>query len=68
MATFRGDDATLDREIETLEGIVRVRLRRASRELNDLDRELRALRAERARRRASAEVPAATKAETGADA
>ncbi|HYK92617.1 MAG TPA: hypothetical protein VEY07_01060 [Thermoplasmata archaeon] len=60
MGSFRGDDDTLDREIATLEAIARVRLRRATRELNDLDRDLRALKAERARRRARALVPGTT--------
>ncbi len=56
MATFRGDDEVLDREIATLQEIARIRLRRATRELNELDRELRALKAERARRRARSMV------------
>ena len=60
MTGFRGSNESLDREISTLEGMARLRLRRASRELRDLDRELRDLRKERARRRAAAEVPAAT--------
>ena len=60
MAGFRGDDDTLDREIETLEAMARIRLRRASRELNDLDRDLRALKAERARRKARGHVPGVT--------
>jgi transposase InsO family protein len=59
MADFRGDDATLDREIETLEGVARRRLRRMNREMRDLDRDLRELRRERARRRAAAVLPAA---------
>jgi hypothetical protein len=54
MSGFRGSDETLDREIATLEGIARLRLRRAAREMSELDRELRELRAERARRRATA--------------
>jgi hypothetical protein len=54
---FRGDDATLDREIETTEAIARLRLRRAARELRELERDLRALRAEKARRKAAARVP-----------
>ncbi len=58
MATFRGDDEVLDREIATLEAIARVRLRRAARELNELDRELSELKTERARRRVRATVPA----------
>jgi len=57
MAPFRGSDECLDREIETLEGIARVRVRRVARELRDIDRDLSELRRERARRRASSEVP-----------
>jgi hypothetical protein len=59
MAGFRGSDESLDREIDTLEGVARLRLRRAAREMRDLDRDLRELRRERARRRAAAEIPAA---------
>ncbi len=55
MSGFRMSDELLDREIETLERIGRVRLRRASEALAEVDRELRALRRERARRRATAE-------------
>jgi hypothetical protein len=55
---FRGTDETLDREIETLEGMTRVRLRRVAREMRDLDRDLRELKRERARRRAESEVKA----------
>jgi hypothetical protein len=58
VSAFRGDDATLEHEIETLEAIARLRVRRAARELKELDRDLAALRAERARRRARAHVPA----------
>jgi hypothetical protein len=58
MAPFRGPDETLDREIETLEAIARLRVRRVARELRDLDRDLSDLRRERARRRAQATVPA----------
>jgi hypothetical protein len=54
MTPFRGSDERLDREIETLEGIARLRLRRAARELRDIDRELSELRRERARRRSAA--------------
>jgi hypothetical protein len=57
MVGFRGSDETLEEEISTLEAIVRVRLRRYAREHRDLDRDLRELRAERARRRARASVP-----------
>jgi hypothetical protein len=54
--TFRGSDLSLDHEIETVELIVRVRLRRYSREMLELERDLRALKRERARRRAGAEA------------
>jgi hypothetical protein len=58
MAPFRGSDEILDHEIETLEAIARVRLRRAAREFRDLDRDLAELRRERVRRRAAAAIPA----------
>ncbi|MGA7861420.1 MAG: hypothetical protein WCB19_06145 [Thermoplasmata archaeon] len=57
MTPFRGSDECLDREIETLEGIARVRVRRVARELRDIDKDLMELRRERARRRASSEAP-----------
>lgn len=57
MATFRGSNERLDREIETLEAIARVRIRRVSVELRGLSRELSELRRERVRRRATARVP-----------
>ena len=56
MSPYRATDEQLDREISALEKMARVRLRRASAELNDLDRELRELRKERARRKAEAPV------------
>jgi hypothetical protein len=56
MAPFRGTDACLDREIETLEAIARTRVRRVARELRDIDRDLSELRRERARRKALSEV------------
>jgi len=65
MSPYRATEEQLDREIAALERIGRVRLRRASAELNEIDRELRELRRERARRSArasemtSVEVPAA---------
>ena len=59
MASFRGDDETLEREISTLEAIARLRLRRMTHELNDLDRDLKSLKAELARRRARSRTPAA---------
>lgn len=58
MSGFRGSDERLDREIETLEVIARLRVRRVARELRDIDRELSELRRERARRRAAVEPPA----------
>lgn len=57
MAGFRGDDATLEREIAATEALARVRLRRAAQELRELERDLRALKAERARRRGAARSP-----------
>jgi hypothetical protein len=59
VSPFRGSDETLELEIATLEAIARVRVRRAAREMRDLDRDLRELRRERARRRASSAIPAA---------
>ncbi len=56
MSPYRGSDDQIDREIAALERIARIRLRRASTELNEIDRDLRELKRERARRRASAEV------------
>lgn len=51
------NDEQLQREIETIKDILRVRLRRYNRELKDLDKDLRELRAlQRARR--SADAPA----------
>jgi hypothetical protein len=47
------DDRQLQREIETIQEIVRVRLRRYNRELRELERDLRELKAlQRARRKA----------------
>ncbi len=57
MADFRGSDEELDREIETLERIGRVRLRRATVSLREVDLDLRELRREKLRRKARAEVP-----------
>ncbi len=51
MGSFRGSDETLDREIATLERIAQVRLKRLAREMRDLDRDLRELKRERAKRR-----------------
>jgi hypothetical protein len=57
MSPFRGSDDSLDREIAQLERIGRLRVRRAAADLRELDRDLRELKRERARRRADAEVP-----------
>lgn len=53
MSGFRGSDEQLDREIATLERISRLRVRRAASDLKELERDLRELRRERNRRRAS---------------
>ncbi len=55
---YRASDEALEREIATLEGLARLRLRRYNREFRDLDRDLRELRRERARRKAEGRVPA----------
>ncbi len=60
MSPYRGSDDQIDREIAALERIARIRLRRASTELNEIDRDLRELKRERARRRARAEVEVAS--------
>ncbi len=57
MSRFRGSDDALDREIAAVETIARVRLKRASAEMQELARDLRELQRERARRRAAAGVP-----------
>ncbi|MCI4325742.1 MAG: hypothetical protein L3K00_07705 [Thermoplasmata archaeon] len=62
MPPFRATDEQVDREVETLERIARMRLRRYAQEMRQLDRDLSELRKERARRRASAEVPTSTHA------
>jgi hypothetical protein len=54
MSPFRGSDDALDREIATVESVARIRLKRATAELNELGRDLRELKRERARRRADA--------------
>jgi hypothetical protein len=61
MTGFRGSDEQLDREIAAIEGMARVRVRRVAAELHGLERELRELKRERARRRAAA--PDAVRAE-----
>ncbi|MDE1819410.1 MAG: hypothetical protein KGJ23_00645 [Euryarchaeota archaeon] len=51
------NDEQLAREIETIQEIVRVRLRRYNREMRELDRDLRELRAlQRARRTSQVSV------------
>jgi hypothetical protein len=68
MSAFRGTDEQLDREIAVIERIARARLVRASAAMRELDRDLRELRRERARRRADAavDVAATSPAETSA--
>ena len=56
MSRFRATDEQIEREIAALERIARIRLRRATAELAELDRDLRELRRERARRRAPVEA------------
>ena len=68
MAGFRGSDETLDQEIATLEGMARGRLRRYTRDMNDLDRDLRELKNERARRKARAAVAGVVPASASASA
>ncbi len=65
MSGFRGSDDALEREIAAIERTARIRVRRAASDLQELDRELRDLRRERARRRAEAriEVTAVTPSE-----
>ncbi len=58
MSRFRGSDEALDREIAVVETIARVRLKRASAEMQELARDLRELQRERARRRAAVGTPA----------
>jgi len=58
MSGFRGSDEALDREISALEQIARTRVRRAAADLRELERGLRELRRERARRLAIADVSA----------
>jgi septal ring factor EnvC (AmiA/AmiB activator) len=52
MSPYRGSDEAIDREIAAIERIAKVRLRRAAAEMRALDRDLRELKRERARRRA----------------
>jgi len=68
MSPYRATDEQLDREIAALEQIARVRLRRASAELNSIDKDLRELRKERARRAARAEEMVSTETPPSAEA
>ena len=67
MSPYRATDEQLDREIAALERIGRVRLKRATTELNDIDRDLRELRREKARRAARAAEMSAVEAPASAD-
>ncbi len=58
MNRYRATDEQIDREIAALERIARIRLRRATSELNEINRDLRELKRERARRRARVEATA----------
>lgn len=58
MPPYRASDEAVEREIEALERIVQVRLKRYASEMRDLDKDLSELRRERARRRAAASIPA----------
>jgi hypothetical protein len=51
MTGFRGSDDSLDREIAAIERIARTRVRRTASDLQELERDLRELKRERARRR-----------------
>ena len=59
MSPYRGSDDQLDREIATVRGLVRVRLRRANDDLRELEVALDELRRER-RRRQQLAVPSGT--------
>jgi len=51
------DDDQLEREIQTIKGILQVRLRRYNREMRELERDLRELRVlQRKRKSATAEI------------
>jgi hypothetical protein len=68
MTGFRGSDEALDREISAVERIARLRVRRAAAELKDLERDLRFLKRERARRRAESAIEATVSEESPATA
>ena len=57
MTRFRASDEQLDREIAALERIALVRLGRATRELREIEKDLRELKKEKARRVAEVEQP-----------
>ena len=65
MSGFRGSDEQVDREIAALERTVHLRVRRAASELRELERDLRELRKERARRKAAASLPAPIRGPAG---
>ena len=65
MSRYRGSDEDLQREIAAVEGMVKLRLRRASADLRDLETTLREMRRELRRRRGAlvgAETEAASEA------
>ena len=66
MSAFRGSDDDLEREIATVERLVRVRLNRANRDLRELDGALAELRRERRRRRLEASVATLSEEPTAA--
>ncbi len=66
MSSFRGSDGALDREIAATERTAKLRVRRVSAEVRELERDLHDLRRERARRRAEGAVPV-VEAESVAD-
>ncbi|MCI4365499.1 MAG: hypothetical protein L3K10_05505 [Thermoplasmata archaeon] len=65
MTGFRGSDESLDREIAAIEGIARLRVRRVAADLKELERDLRELKRERARRRASSMISVTTEERAG---
>jgi len=66
VSAFRGSDDDLEREIATVERLVRVRLNRANRDLRELDVALDELRRERRRRRLEASVATLSEEPTAA--
>lgn len=62
MTAFRGSDEALEREIATVESLVRVRLRRANEGLRELEVALDDLRRERRRRQVVATPTPMTRA------